>query len=41
MVCGLGNRKDRYFHEILEKQGAKPYDSTAEFIQKLWKSEKR
>jgi beta-phosphoglucomutase-like phosphatase (HAD superfamily) len=31
-ICGLGNRKDNYFHEILEKEGAKVYQSSIDFI---------
>ena len=34
-VCGLGNRKNRYFNEILEKQGARRFDSTVELIREL------
>lgn len=31
-VCGLGNRKNEYFHTLLEKEGVKPFDSTVAFI---------
>ncbi|MDZ7796944.1 MAG: hydrolase [Candidatus Marinimicrobia bacterium] len=31
-ICGLGNRKNRYFLEYLEKNGAESYASTVEFI---------
>ncbi len=34
-VCGLGNRKNRYFNEVLEENGAKSYDSTVRFIKDL------
>jgi len=34
-VCGLGNRKNLYFNEVLEEKGAKSYDSTIRFIQDL------
>lgn len=37
-VCGLGNRKNRYFNEVLEEQGAKSYDSTVAFIRALKKA---
>lgn len=29
-VCGLGNRKNVLFHELLEKEGARPYDDAVE-----------
>ncbi|MFP4367711.1 MAG: beta-phosphoglucomutase family hydrolase, partial [Bacteroidales bacterium] len=34
-VCGLGNRKNEAFNEILEKEGAKVYESTVELIKEL------
>jgi alpha,alpha-trehalase len=34
-VCGLGNRKNRYFNEVLEEKGAERYDSTVELIRCL------
>jgi len=34
-VCALGNTKDGYFNDALEKEGAKIYDSTVEIIKKL------
>ena len=34
-VCGLGNLKNRYFREHLEKYGAEPYPSTVDFVQYL------
>ena len=34
-VCGLGNRKNRYFVERLKREGAKPYESSIIFIGKL------
>jgi alpha,alpha-trehalase len=34
-VCGLGNRKNRYFQETLERTGAAPYPTTIELIAKL------
>lgn len=34
-VCGLGNRKNEYFHEYLKKNGVESYDSTIDFIKKL------
>jgi alpha,alpha-trehalase len=34
-VCGLGNRKNRLFHELLEQEGVEPYDSTIQLIQAL------
>ncbi|MDW7773881.1 MAG: trehalose-phosphatase [Desulfobulbaceae bacterium] len=33
-VCGLGNRKNSYFLEILEKEEVSPYPSTVDFIKK-------
>jgi trehalose 6-phosphate phosphatase len=34
-VCGLGNRKNKYFHKYLKENGADFYESTVEFIGKL------
>ncbi|MFC1952386.1 trehalose-phosphatase, partial [Chloroflexota bacterium] len=34
-VCGLGNRKNRYFLERLKKEGARAYGSSIRFIEKL------
>ena len=34
-VCGLGNRKNRYFLEALERTGADPYPTTLQLIAKL------
>ncbi|MFC2057116.1 beta-phosphoglucomutase family hydrolase [Chloroflexota bacterium] len=34
-VCGLGNRKNRYFLERLKKKGARAYDSSIRFIERL------
>ena len=34
-VCGLGNRKNRFFHDYLKENGAKAYQSTIEFLQNL------
>ncbi len=34
-VCGLANRKDRYFQAELEKGGAEAYDSTVRLIREL------
>jgi alpha,alpha-trehalase len=36
-VCGLGNRKDRYFNEVLEEKGVNSYETTIEFIRALKK----
>ncbi len=33
--CGLGNRKNDAFNEILEREGAKVYESTVELIKEL------
>jgi alpha,alpha-trehalase len=37
-VCGLGNRKNRYFNEVLDEKGAKSYPSTVGFIKSLKKA---
>jgi trehalose 6-phosphate phosphatase len=34
-VCGLGNRKNRYFQEALARRGVDPYPSTLELIAAL------
>ena len=34
-VCGLGNRKDRYFNRILDEQGVEVFESTLTFIHDL------
>lgn len=34
-VCGLGNRKNRYFLDALERTGAAPYPTTLELIATL------
>jgi len=34
-VCGLGNRKNRYFNNILESEGVEVYPSTIGFIHEL------
>lgn len=34
-VCGLGNRKDYAFNEILKRDGVGVYESTVELIHKL------
>ncbi len=36
-VCGLGNRKNMTFNEILSRDGVKLYDSTVELIRELKK----
>ena len=33
--CGLGNRKNEIFNEVLEKEGAKVYESTVKIIKEL------
>ncbi|MCB2102424.1 MAG: beta-phosphoglucomutase family hydrolase [Rhodobacterales bacterium] len=30
-VCGLGNKKNNYFHEVLKHEGAEVFDSTVAF----------
>jgi alpha,alpha-trehalase len=37
-ICGLGNRKNRYFLERLRRDGARPYLPAVELIRKLRKS---
>ncbi len=34
-ICGLGNRKDKAFNEILKTDGVKVYESTVSFIKEL------
>lgn len=34
-ACGLGNRKNRYFQDALERTGAAPYPTTIELIARL------
>jgi trehalose 6-phosphate phosphatase len=34
-VCGLGNRKNRYFREALARRGVDPYPTTLELIARL------
>ena len=34
-VCGLGNRKDGYFHQLIAEQGVEPYPSTVALIGEL------
>lgn len=34
-ICGLGNRKNRYFLERLEGEGARPFESSVTFIEEL------
>ncbi len=34
-ICGIGNRKNRKFLEILEKEGVEVYESTIELIRQL------
>ncbi|ALC16505.1 trehalose 6-phosphatase [Desulfuromonas soudanensis] len=34
-ICGLGNRKNFYFNEVLEEKGARSYDSTVRVIKDL------
>jgi trehalose 6-phosphate phosphatase len=40
-VCGLGNRKNRYYLEYLKKNGVKSYQSTKDFIKELKARNKR
>ena len=37
-VCGLGNKKNKLFNELLKKLGAEVFESSVEFIKKLKKS---
>jgi trehalose 6-phosphate phosphatase len=34
-VCGLGNRKNDYFNQVVAEQGVEPYGSTVELIRQL------
>ncbi len=34
-VCGIGNKKNAMFNEVLKAEGAEVYQSTVDFIQKL------
>jgi len=34
-VCGLGNRKNRFFLKVLQEQGAKAFDSSVRFVKDL------
>lgn len=34
-VCGLGNRKNCFFREVLEEQGVEVYESTIELIRQM------
>jgi alpha,alpha-trehalase len=34
-VCGLGNRKNQYFIEYIQKYGVKPFPSSVDFIQRM------
>jgi len=34
-ICGLGNKKNEFFHEHLEKHGVEVYESAVEFIRRL------
>jgi alpha,alpha-trehalase len=34
-VCGLGNRKNRYFLEYIEEEGVEVYRSTIDFVEKM------
>ena len=36
-VCGLGNRKNNYFNDILEKDGVKVYESSVKLLEELKK----
>jgi beta-phosphoglucomutase family hydrolase len=36
-IYGLGNKKDRYFHGILRKEGAEVYKSSIDFIREIEK----
>lgn len=33
-VCGVGNRKDRYFNELLEQEGARRIDPSVEWVRR-------
>jgi len=34
-ICGLGNRKNRYFVARLKREGARPYESSIRFVENL------
>ncbi len=34
-VCGLGNRKNKFFNDVLDKDGVEVYDSTVKLIKEL------
>ena len=34
-ICGIGNRKDHYFHQLLETKGVEVFPSTLKFIRRL------
>ncbi len=34
-VCGLGNKKNEYYHQVLEEQGPQLYDSTEPTLRRL------
>jgi len=34
-ICGLGNRKNHYFLQVVEKQGVRPFPGTVCFIEQL------
>lgn len=36
-ICGLGNRKNKVFNEVLEREGVKVYDSTLALLDELKK----
>lgn len=40
-ICGLGNRKNRYFLEYLKENGVESYQSTTDFVQDLKARKKR
>ncbi|MEN8211323.1 MAG: beta-phosphoglucomutase family hydrolase [Thermodesulfobacteriota bacterium] len=37
-ICGLGNRKNQFFSDLLKKEGVKVYDSTVDLIRQLRKN---
>ncbi|MFW5709973.1 MAG: HAD family hydrolase, partial [Bacteroidota bacterium] len=39
--CGLGNRKNNYFHQILQQEGVEVFPSTVELIHELKKNDIR
>jgi trehalose 6-phosphate phosphatase len=40
-VCGLGNRKNRYFREYLSSHGVESYQSTVSFVKEMKQKRKR